>query len=176
MKRYIDAKRHHDAVRHHVYEKCYEALECHSSQSVRTASSSDEVSSSRTEMSGCCRKRLSCQTVCTVAGACSKNVWNLISWKLGQSSIIWALSSREKPHRRHWGSMRGSILDPWYLRKLWPVKCLMQRPRSRLPGAKVLLKTFCLGLGKIFLSVDKNPDVPTLLSICRWSVCGLLLW
>ena len=106
-------------------------------------------------MSGWFKNRLSCQTVFTVAGAYSKKIWNLISWKRGQSRMMCALSSRRKPHKRHWGSISGSTFDRWYLKKLWPVKCLMQRPRSCLTKCKSSLENFLFGAGKKILVCRK---------------------
>ena len=78
----------------------------------------------------------------------SKNIWNLCSWKWGQWRIMWELSSQLLPQRRHVGSTAGLTFDLWYLKKLWPVRCLMQRPRSLRFWSKSSLESFMLGDGK----------------------------
>ena len=78
----------------------------------------------------------------------SKNIWNLCSWKWGQSRIMWELSSRLLPQRRHVGSTAGLTFDLWYLKKLWPVRCLMQRPRSFRFWSISSLESLILGDGK----------------------------
>ena len=65
-----------------------------------------------------------------------------------QLSMIWTLSSRQKPHRRHRGSVSGSILDLYDASESYG---LLRRPRSRLPRSKSSLENFLFGEGKNIL-------------------------
>ena len=138
--------------------------------------SSSDSEFSRADISGWFKNKLSCQTVCIEVGAYSKNVWNLSSWKRGHSRIIWALSSRRKPHKRHVGLRLGSILNRWYLRKLWPVRCLIHWPRSCLPKCRSSFESLKLGAGKNNLVCRQESDCSHLaihFSVVYWRTTAL---
>ena len=112
------------------------------------SSSSDEESCSRQDIFGLVRNSNSCHMTVIDVGWYSQKVWNLSSCKAGQSSMIWALSSLTAAHKRHFGSISGFTFDRWYFRKLWPVRCLIHRPKSCRPNARSSFESLKFGSEK----------------------------
>ena len=114
------------------------------------SSSEGDESCSRQDTLGCVRNNNSCQITVIEVGWYSQKVWSLSSWRAGHSRMICALSSFAAEQSLHWGSTDGSTFDRWYLKKLWPDRCLMQRPRSVRLNLKSSFESFRFGSGKNF--------------------------